>query len=173
MSKIEWIKPSHDMRSLKDKFNDAGGGYVYLALRWDGLFKIGAAIEPLNRMKTLRAHHGRVELIFKRWFSDPLQIEHDMHDLFKSQRIEREIFDFNLNELRDFYRLINPLHPDSALPSGVARFETPDGIATVVLVANTVFVTSPKEKDVAAFNTRLLPSEFNPMGIFRSLALGD
>ena len=81
-NKITNKKPTQKAYILKDKNT--------------GLYKIGRSINPLDREKTLQAEKPTVKLI--KIFKD--NVERDLHDKYKKQRVRGEWFNLNKVQLK-------------------------------------------------------------------------
>lgn len=81
---------------MNTRRNSAPGdnpGFVYLALRDDGLYKIGRSYDPPERIKFLQYYSGwRSELIWKLACADQVTTERALHMRFGSQHAGREWF---------------------------------------------------------------------------------
>lgn len=123
-------------------------GYVYLALRWDGLFKIGTSIDAQWRMTSLRSWHGYVALIHAVRVKNPYKVESDMHERYSGNKIKREIFNLSLTEVHDFIMTLQPNYLTRALPKALFSVTAGDDKLRVFRWNCQVIVASYRHGDI-------------------------
>lgn len=95
-----------EIKSVKN----SDGGYVYVILANDETIKIGVTVQPYTRFRQIENASGKTitDWVLSKPCSNYFEIERDMHEKFKLNRLEGEWFKCNFNiakELLNKYKL--------------------------------------------------------------------
>lgn len=94
-----WIKNKEALDKACEEKKGGKDGYVYVFSLGDGLYKIGCTHDIRRRTKEFRASNPKVNCVWSSWCTDMLALEKSIHEIMKSNRIEREIFHLNFEQI--------------------------------------------------------------------------
>ncbi len=96
------------LAGVEKKIGDAGHVYI-ISLGFDGLYKIGCTVHIERRLKELKAANPKARCVWSAWIKDMREVERKLHNTFKDQRIDREIFSLSQDDIFRANNFVNNL----------------------------------------------------------------
>lgn len=107
-------------------------GFVYIAVRTDGVFKIGASIAPESRMKSLGQLSPGIKLVHAIESADHKRVEDWIHTAFAHRLIRYEWYALDLFDVEFLRRVVN-IDSVSEAPPWLAELHRLNGAGELLM----------------------------------------
>lgn len=104
----EWAKNKEReaLAGTEKKVGKAGHVYIF-SLGHEGLYKVGCTYNIEKRLKALRTSSPYLKCVWSAWVMDMREAEKLLHNQFKNDRIDREIFHLSAPQIVHANTIVN------------------------------------------------------------------